>query len=177
MKKSIIALTLSVSSSVCFAAGQGAGNVTFTGTVIDAPCSITPDSVDQTIDLGQISLAKLANGTSNNGISTPVEFTIQLEDCSLAPAPALNTVTATFSGPEGDTPGLLGITGSAKGASVALYNEDSSPLILGAPSKPKPLILGSNTLAYSAAVVGDGSSTLLSAGDFTATASFELTYD
>lgn len=177
MKKSIVLLTNLVFSSVCFAAGQGGGAVTFTGTVVDAPCSITPDSVDQTIDLGQVSVAKLANGTSNNGTSAPVEFTIQLEDCSLSPAPALNTVTATFNGTEGNTPGLLGTSGSAKGSSIALYNEDSSPLILGSPSTPNPLILGSNTLYYSAAVVGDGLSVPISAGDFTATANFELTYD
>ncbi|MDI6978669.1 type 1 fimbrial protein, partial [Serratia sp. Se-RSBMAAmG] len=31
------------------------GKVTFTGSIIDAPCSIAPGSVDQTVSLGAIS--------------------------------------------------------------------------------------------------------------------------
>ena len=41
------------------AADQGHGKVTFTGSIIDAPCSISPDSIDQTVSLGQISNACL----------------------------------------------------------------------------------------------------------------------
>lgn len=37
------------------AADQGHGTVTFTGSIIDAPCSIAPESIDQTVNLGQIS--------------------------------------------------------------------------------------------------------------------------
>lgn len=50
------------------AADQGHGKVTFTGSIIDAPCSISPDSIDQTVSLGQISNAALAN----SGTSTPM---------------------------------------------------------------------------------------------------------
>lgn len=33
---------------------HGNGKVTFTGSIITAPCSIDPSSVDQTVDLGQV---------------------------------------------------------------------------------------------------------------------------
>lgn len=47
------------------AANQGQGVVKFKGTVIDAPCGIAPESVDQSIDFGQIAKPHLeANGIS-----------------------------------------------------------------------------------------------------------------
>lgn len=53
-------------------ADQGHGKVKFTGSIIDAPCSINPESVDQTVDLGQISNVALQNG----GKSTPRPFSL-----------------------------------------------------------------------------------------------------
>ncbi len=40
---------------------QGQGRVTFNGTVVDAPCSISQKSADQSIDFGQLSKSFLAN--------------------------------------------------------------------------------------------------------------------
>lgn len=42
-------------SSLAHAADQGHGKVTFSGSIIDAPCSIAPESLDQTVELGAIS--------------------------------------------------------------------------------------------------------------------------
>lgn len=39
-------------------ADQGSGVVTFTGSVIDAPCSIAAGDEDQTISLGQVSSSR-----------------------------------------------------------------------------------------------------------------------
>ena len=50
------------SASVAHAASnQGSGKVTFTGEIIDAPCSVAPESVDQTVPMGQISSRIPAN--------------------------------------------------------------------------------------------------------------------
>ncbi|MDW7590685.1 fimbrial protein [Providencia sp. 2023EL-00965] len=80
MKKIILATLISGAMSVsAFAveSNQGHGKVTFKGEIIDAPCSISSDSIDQTVDLGQIANSVLANG----GASSPKQFTIELEDC------------------------------------------------------------------------------------------------
>jgi len=172
--KYLVAIILLTSFNYISYAGQGNGAVTFTGSVINAPCSILPESVEQTVDLGEVSLAKLSNNGSNNGVTTSVPFSISLEECTLSPEPALNTVTATFTGTASNTTGNLAVTGSAKGVSIKLFNEDSTPLELGTFSQPKPILDGNNTLFFSAALAGDGLSIL--PGDFSATARFELDY-
>ena len=79
LNKIVMALVLAFSTvSGAQAADQGHGKVTFTGSIIDAPCSITPQSIDQTVDLGQISKEALLSG----GKSTPRNFSIGLENCS-----------------------------------------------------------------------------------------------
>lgn len=70
---------------------QGHGKVTFTGSIIDAPCSISPETVDQTVDMGQVSNVALKNG----GKSAPRQFDIKLEQCDNS---TLKTVTTTFEG-------------------------------------------------------------------------------
>ncbi len=59
LNKLMLATAIAFSTaSVAHAAptpNQGSGTVTFSGEIIDAPCSITPDSVDQTVPMGQIS--------------------------------------------------------------------------------------------------------------------------
>lgn len=47
-------------ASVAHAAGAGAGTVTFKGAIIEAACSIDPESVDQTVGLGQVAKSALA---------------------------------------------------------------------------------------------------------------------
>ncbi|WP_162873675.1 fimbrial protein, partial [Klebsiella pneumoniae] len=59
--------------------------------IIDAPCSIAPESIDQTVDLGQVSNVALKNG----GKSNPRPFEIKLEQCDIT---TLKTVKTTFSG-------------------------------------------------------------------------------
>ncbi|MCY1700956.1 fimbrial protein [Lelliottia sp. SL45] len=173
MKNTIIALAVAMSfvSGASQAAGQGSGTVTFTGTVIDAPCSIAPESADQTIDLGQIALAGLSNATFN-GSSTPVPFNIQLNDCTLG---TIQTSTTTFAGTAG-SPGMLATSGTAKGISVGLNEGDGTALPVGTESKAFTLAEGSNTLEFSAYVQGNGTLDKPKAGDFTAVATFEMAY-
>lgn len=123
------------------AADQGSGSVKFTGSIIDAPCSIAPDSVDQEVSLGQVAKNALLGG----GKSTPAHFDIKLENCVLdsgdnggnggdeTRASAANTVTITFSGPAADnTNTLLKISsGTADGAGVGITDPNGKPVVLG----------------------------------------------
>ncbi|SAQ00612.1 fimbria A protein [Klebsiella oxytoca] len=56
---------------------QGQGRVTFNGTVVDAPCSISQKSADQSIDFGQLSKSFLQAG----GVSKPMNLDIELVNC------------------------------------------------------------------------------------------------
>ncbi|HIE4798803.1 TPA: fimbrial protein [Serratia marcescens] len=166
-------------TSMAHAADQGHGKVTFTGAIIDAPCSITPESIDQTVELGQISKVALADG----GQSTPRPFSIDLENCTFSAddtgALENNKVTVTFTGMESVAGnGLLGITGTAKGASVAVTDGSGSVITLGEPTKPQVLQDGNNTLSFAAYLQGDtASNTVIVPGDFQAVADFTLAYN
>lgn len=85
------------------------------------------------------------------------------------------TVTTTFTGAEGATAGSLGITGTAKGASIILTNGDGKQIELGKASDGHMLQEGNNSLLFSAYLQGDDGVTATT-GDFTAIADFTLAY-
>lgn len=58
---------------------QGQGKVTFNGTVVGAPCSISQKSADQSIDFGQLSKSFLEAG----GTSKPMDLDIELVNCDI----------------------------------------------------------------------------------------------
>lgn len=203
---SSLILTVGVSSFGVYAANNevGGGSITFTGSIIDAACSISPDFEDQEVSLGQIASAQLENG----GKSTPRTFSIQLENCSLAAdtgtgngaddgaggnndddddtdtpgaasrATAANTVSVTFNGAADSTnPDLLGLSGNASGAGVAITDAGGSILKLGTPSSAFNLTEGRNTLDFAAYLQGAGRSTAIETGEFTSIANFTLNYE
>lgn len=173
LNKIMLAAAVAFGLSSTAYADQGHGKVTFTGAIIDAPCSISPESVDQTVELGQISNVALQNG----GQSTPRNFSIDLENCSFD-AGTNNKVTATFTGMESVAGnGLLGITGTAKGASIAITDGSGAVIELGKPTKEQEIQAGNNTLSFAAYVQGDGASATIVEGDFQAVADFTLAYN
>lgn len=172
LNKIMLATAVAFGLSSTAYADQGHGKVTFTGAIIDAPCSISPESIDQTVEMGQISSVALQNG----GKSTPRNFSIALENCTVAPGN--NKVTATFTGMESVAGnGLLGITGSAQGASIAITDGSGAVIELGKPTKEQEIQAGNNTLSFAAYVQGDGASATITEGDFQAVADFTLAYN
>ncbi|CAI1057864.1 fimbrial protein [Serratia entomophila] len=162
-------------SSLAHAADQGHGTVTFTGSIIDAPCSIAPETADQTVDLGQVSNVALKDG----GKSTPRNFSISLENCELTTDKEgkNNTVSLTFTGMESAANnGLLGITGTAQGASIAITDGTGAVIELGKPTKAQALQDGNNALNFAAYLQGDSASSAVVPGDFQAVADFTLAY-
>lgn len=178
-KKTMLVAVIALGvSSVAHAAvkDQGHGKVTFTGSIIDSPCSITAKSVDQTIDLGQISKVAL----KESGKSTPRNFTIDLENCELGEKDN-NKVTVTFTGAESSAKnGLLGITGTAKGASVAITDGSGEIIKLGEKTKPQLLQNGGNTLGFAAYLQGDTGTVEapipVTEGEFQTVVDFTLAY-
>lgn len=170
LNKTVLAIVVALGmSSVAHAANQGQGKVIFNGAIVDSPCSIHPESEQQTVELGQISNAALKDG----GKSTPRNFSIALENCALD---AKNKVSLTFTGMESKAGnGLLGITGTAEGASVVITSGDGAQIALGEATKEQQLQDGNNTLNFSAYVQGDGAD--VTEGEFQSVADFTLAYN
>jgi type 1 fimbria pilin len=152
---------------------QGHGTVTFTGSIIDAPCSITPDTIDQTVDLGEVSDAALAN----QGSSTPVPFQIKLENCDISDA-SQDAVSVTFQGMQDAVdPSMLGLSGTAAGAGIVITTSAGSQLDLGTASAAQQLQTGPNTLGFTAYLRGEAAATPVTPGDFSSVANFSLAYE
>lgn len=131
------------------------GSITFTGSVVDAPCIIAQDSVDMTVDLGQTTIEYL--NTNNN--SKPVNVNINLTNCALSGAGAdgadITKAAVTFSSSATDTtdPTLLANTDSAgaQGIGVRLLNSDGSHVQLGTASEvPLQVSSSEQTLSFQA---------------------------
>lgn len=177
MKLNEIAMSVVIMSfgtvSVAQAAGAGSGTVTFTGSIIDSPCSIAPESVDQTVPLGQISSAALSVN-NNSGESVPRRFDIKLENCDTS---TLKTVTTTFSGGASSyNPEWLGLNGTARGAGIVLASQQGGDLKLGVTSPAQNLVNGNNILVFSARLKGGGTGATIVPGEFQSVADFTLAY-
>lgn len=59
LKVMSLAFIMTASSAAFADVNGGSGTIHFTGTVIDAPCSIAPESIEQTVELGSVALSSL----------------------------------------------------------------------------------------------------------------------
>ncbi|QLA06944.1 type 1 fimbrial protein [Enterobacter ludwigii] len=169
MKKIVLAVAMASALTSVNAMAQN-GTVTFEGSITDSPCSVTPDTLDQTVNMGDVSSESLKNGQAG----TPTSFTINLTDCSTA---VKKTVKTTWGGMASTAnPDLLGLSGNAKGASLAIADGSGNLIALGQPSASQQLLDGNNTLQFSAYLQGDGASATIIPGNFTTVATFALTY-
>lgn len=156
---------------------QGQGKVNFVGAIVDAACSISPDTVNQTVELGQVAAHVLEDG----GQSTKAPFQIKLENCALAKASdttraaTAKQVSITFTGTS-DTkaPEMLALEG-ANGAGVVIVNNEDKPVKLGVAESAQDLVEGTNLLKFGAFLKGDGAD--IRTGDFTSVANFTLSYE
>lgn len=167
-----VALTAGAASAV----NQGSGTVKFSGSIIDAPCSIKNTNID--VNLGAVSSNILKGG----GRSESKAFKIELQNCT---AKTQNGVKTTFTGAEADEKGLLGIEGPGSGAAIAITNAGGKIIPLGTESDKFSLHEGSNALNFAAHLKGlttaqgvDGKNqhSEIKPGTFTAIANFTLNY-
>lgn len=163
--------------------GAGSGGVVkFHGSIVDAPCSINPESDGQDIALGVIGNGALKAG----GMSVPRPFTIKLEQCA---DDTKKSVVTTFNGTAGsgeatkslalgmDAPPADGVIG----ASIVLLAADKSTIldVDGSKGVEQLLYKGPNDLNFFAAVKGDGKEDEthpIALGEFHSSVNFALTY-
>ncbi|AGE94443.1 fimbrial protein [Citrobacter farmeri] len=156
------------------AADQGHGQVFFDGSIIDAPCSLNSDSEKIDVHFDEVSNVLLQNGGTNDGQTDPEDIIINLENCSVKTGA---TVETTFTGAQGGQgKSSLGITGTAKGASIILTDGKSAPITLGEATDGQAIQNGHNTLKFAAYLKGDGASSTIIPGTFSAVADFTLAY-
>lgn len=180
-KNMIAALLATLAMGSVVSAANAANTVTFKGSIIVAPCSISPDTIDQTVELGSVANKALANG----GNSSPTTFDIKLQGCDIADLTD-KTVTTTFTGtPSKGNANNLGLTGTAKGAAIVL-SQGGTDIKLGEATTATKIIDGTNTLTFAAYLQGEtataaaGSTPATYAkivpGDFMSVANFKLAY-
>lgn len=144
------------------------GTITFSGAIHIAPCSIKPESADQTVQLGSLAQHKLASGGKSE--SRPV--LIELEGCNLSSLED-KTVTTTFTAAPSDVvPGAIGTTG---GVGI-MMTHGGRPIVLGTPTAARLLAAGdNNTLEFGAYVQGQATGAIVP-GEFSAVTNFTLAY-
>lgn len=170
MIKTVMASALIVAlGSFTAHAGQGEGTVNFEGTVIDAPCSISSDSEDQTINFGQISKSHLAGG----GTSEQKEVLIKLKNCDVTNVQ--KGVQFTFSGNTvSGAANELATAGSTNTAVV--MNGYGADIKYGTATDHIQLQTGSNEIKF-VSWVKQAAGKAVAEGDFTAVANFNLSYE
>ena len=175
-KKLLLAAAMAgIVSGSAFAEDQGSGKIKFKGVVIDAPCSIAPDSVDKEVDLGEVTTAVInANKKS-----------INLENCQLDdPADETDTpitkvdVTFTSAATDATDTSLMSNTyaSGAQNVGVRLLDNAEAAITLGE-SNEVELLAGSTTQTlHFKAVMEVPTGKTATAGQVEATANYVLLY-
>lgn len=149
-------------------ADMGAGTVTFTGTVSDAPCNIAAESVDQTVPFGLISKSYL-----NGKKEVMKNFDIKLEQCDTT---TLKKADITFYGPNNATGAELKTHGVAQNVAVRLASASGNDITLGT-AVETPMQGETNLLKFTAyAKKAAGAAGDVTEGEFSAVADFRMSY-
>lgn len=167
--------TLTIGASLnASAATVNGGTVHFKGEVVNAACAVNTNSFDQTVQLGQVRTAILnADGKK----STPVGFSIELNDCDSSVSTAASIL---FSGTA--LPGktdVLALQSSAAGSAtkvgVQITDATGAPVMVdgSAGSSAYTLTDGTNKIPFQAVYYATGQAT---AGTANADATFKVEY-
>lgn len=181
-KKVLLAVAMAaIVSGSAFADGQGSGKIKFKGVVIDAPCSIAPDSVDKEVDLGEVTTAVI----NANKKSTAVPVDINLENCQLDdPADETDTpvtkvdVTFTSAATDATDTSLMSNTyaSGAQNVGVRLLDNNEANITLGS-AQTVDLLSGSTTQTlHFKALMEVAQGKTATAGQVEATANYVLMY-
>ncbi|MFZ1871556.1 MAG: fimbrial protein [Chania sp.] len=172
-------ITFSVFSVSAAAKNQGSGKVNLGGEIVETPCGIASDSLDQTIDFGLMSMTDATPGPQPLLISSRRYFHIKLVNCLLAipdkPGFAYRTLNVIFDGvADEEEPELLAISGEAKGVAIELLTDTGNRLPLGDSTADYLLLDAHNVLNFSAQLKLHPD--VAHAGEFNSLVKFTLSY-
>ncbi|OFC62137.1 fimbrial protein [Candidatus Erwinia dacicola] len=127
-------------------ADNGYGKINMRGVVIDAPCSLSPESASLEVDFGQLSSAELRNGRE----SQSEEFALNLQRCSSV---LKNQVRVTFQGTV-YSDGLFAVGGGNESVGLILRDCNGQSVLNNQPVAWQRINDGDNKLVFFAAVKG-----------------------
>jgi major type 1 subunit fimbrin (pilin) len=180
MKSLILATTMVMSAGAANALEVAGGTVNFEGEFVNAPCAVSTDTANQTVQLGQYRTADLA---AAGEYTTPVPFKIQLVNCDIT---SYQTAQVSFSGSRDATDSTLlavnaGTAANATAATgVGIEISDAASNVLtpngdiANASEAQRLINGDNTLNFTARYK---STAAVTAGKAHSTATFNMIYN
>lgn len=150
---------------------QGHGTVGMQGSIIDTPCAIAVNDVDQTVEMNVGTTGEVIH----DGHGPMQVFSIHLTGCTLKPqrphAKDWSWFQVTFDGiPDGD---LFGVTG-ADGIGIKISDSEGYVARPGIPLPAVKLNSGKQVLEYTLQVVA--APNRLRAGDYRATVRFKVDY-
>ncbi|WP_409024439.1 type 1 fimbrial major subunit FimA [Escherichia coli] len=168
------ALSLSSAAALADTTTVNGGTVHFKGEVVNAACAVDAGSVDQTVQLGQVRTASLAQ---EGATSSAVGFNIQLNDCDTTVA---DKAAIAFLGTaiDGTHPNVLALQSSAAGSAtkvgVQILDRTGAVALDGATfSAQTTLNNGTNTIPFQARYFATGAAT---PGAANADATFKVQY-
>lgn len=148
-------------------------NLHFSGSLVSEPCNLDPQTSDITVDFSSVVEKYLYQNTRTQGMP----FVVNLTDCDISLG---NKVTMTFKGTENSAlPGLLAVTGTAKGIAIGMETPEGTALPFNQPTPEYAITTGNNQITLQAYVQGEPvaiAQKTITPGDFSATATFELAY-
>lgn len=159
--------------------------VTVRGTLSESPCSVDMNSVEQTIDLGDLSTSEF-NRIGDEG--KPVQFQIKLHDCpsvnhamldinhgnTLIWAPGQQTAYLTFYSEQQEN-GLVFLTGNSRGIALRIEDNLHRNIPVGIKSYPQIIYSGENVITFY--VIPHQIENMVIAGEFNATINLSLSYE
>lgn len=163
-------------SSGVMAANQGGGAITFRGAIVDAPCSIHPDDVNQILDMGRV-----ANSSLRDEQAQIKNFGIRLIGCDLkkynskgAPDSTgkWSGVRAKFTGTSINNNKLLKISDN-----VGIELAHGGKVLTFGTASEKMELTGNQTLPFQAKLKMVNKAGDIALGEFTTVANFELSYE
>ncbi|WP_318490659.1 fimbrial protein [Photobacterium leiognathi] len=148
------------------------GTVNFQGEITAGACAVDPDSIGQTVQMGQVKAATL---TTAGSVSSSHHFNIKLDDCSTA---VYKNVAMSFLGAT-DANGSLALTdaaGSAKNVGIDIYDGAHKKVTFDNSTQTTAVKFhdGTNVIPFTANYVSnEGGAT---AGTANATTTFNIIY-
>ncbi|MEX7606156.1 fimbrial protein [Enterobacter asburiae] len=164
-----------LASVVIFNVAKAADNVHFSGALVAEPCTLPDEYSDVQLDFGSVILKSLYQYQRTKSLP----FTIRLEECDPS---LMSLVSVTFEGtPDDQLSTLLALdpSSTAKGVAIGLEQSDGTSLDINKNGQFQQLTQGENTLKFLAYVQIKPDALTnksVSAGDFSAIATFKLNY-
>lgn len=178
MRIKFFSATLLAVSSLTAVSNAADGTINFTGTILDAACTVDPSSSVQPVALGTVSKAGFVNA---GDVASGGNIKIAISACDKS----ITRAAVRFEGPrDKNDPRLLGLTGAgtqgvATGVGVAIFEKDNSTLIpLGTKSAGMDIAAPEGgSLEFVAKYMASTAAAGITAGTANAVATFTVDYN